>query len=40
VIALVGACLCGVGLLVAMPVVTIAAAYTFRVLQGQPVAAV
>lgn len=33
-----GICACGVGLLVAMPLVTIAAAYTFRVLQGQPVA--
>jgi hypothetical protein len=40
VIVIAGACACGIGLLVAMPIVTIAAAYTFRVLQGQPVAAV
>lgn len=38
VIAVLGACACGVGLLVALPVVTVAAAYSFRVLQGQPVA--
>ncbi len=36
--ATVGALLCGVGLLVAFPVIVIAQAYTFRVLQGQPVA--
>lgn len=36
---LVGALLCGVGLLVAYPVVFIAHAYTFRVLRGEPVAA-
>jgi uncharacterized membrane protein len=36
---LVGACLCGVGLLVAAPVVLIALAYTFRRLQGEPVTA-
>lgn len=35
----VGALLCGVGLLVALPIVVIAQAYTFRVLEGQPVAA-
>lgn len=39
-IALLGLLACFVGLLVAMPVLTVAAAYTFRVLQGQPVAAV
>lgn len=38
VIAILGACACLVGLLVAIPVVTIAAAYTFKVLRGQPVA--
>lgn len=36
---LVGALLCGVGLLAALPVVVIAQAYTFRRLRGQPVAA-
>lgn len=35
----VGAILCGVGLLVAVPVAIIAQAYTFRRLQGEPVAA-
>lgn len=35
----VGALLCGVGLLVAYPVVLIAHAYTFRTLRGEPVAA-
>ncbi len=35
----IGALLCGVGLLVAYPVVLIAHAYTFRVLRGEPVAA-
>jgi uncharacterized membrane protein len=35
----VGALLCGIGLLVAMPVVLIAQAYTYRILQGEPVAA-
>jgi uncharacterized membrane protein len=34
----VGACLCGVGLLVAIPVVIIAQAYTYRSLRGEPVA--
>jgi uncharacterized membrane protein len=38
VICIAGICACGVGLLVAIPVVTIAAAYTFKVLRGQPVA--
>lgn len=36
---IVGACLCGVGLLVAIPVVVIAQAYTFRTLTGDPVTA-
>jgi uncharacterized membrane protein len=36
---LVGALLCGVGLLVAIPVVVIAQAYTYRTLQGEQVAA-
>jgi uncharacterized membrane protein len=36
-VTLVGAALCGVGLLVAVPVVLIAYAYTFRRLQDQPV---
>jgi uncharacterized membrane protein len=40
VVALVGACLCGVGLLVAYPVVLVGYAYTYRRLQGQPVAPV
>lgn len=35
---LLGAIACLVGLFVAFPVITIAAAYTFRVLQGQPAA--
>jgi uncharacterized membrane protein len=34
---LVGACLCGVGLLVAAPVVLVALAYTYRRLQGEAV---
>jgi hypothetical protein len=34
---IVGACLCGVGLLVAIPVVVIAQAYTFRTLTNDPV---
>lgn len=37
VILLVGACLCGVGLLVAGPIVLIGTAYTYRVLHNQPV---
>jgi uncharacterized membrane protein len=37
VVTLVGACLCGVGLLVAYPVVLVGYAYTFRRLQSQPV---
>ncbi len=37
VVVLIGACLCGVGLLVAWPVVAIAGAYTFRVLNNEPV---
>lgn len=36
---IVGALLCGVGLLVAIPVVVIAQAYTYRTLQGEQVAA-
>jgi len=36
---IVGAVLCGVGLLVAIPVVVIAQAYTYRTLQGEQVAA-
>ncbi len=36
---LIGALLCGIGLLVAYPVVLIAHAYTFRVLNNEPVAA-
>lgn len=36
---IVGALACGVGLLIAVPVVVVAHAYTYRVLQGQPVAA-
>jgi uncharacterized membrane protein len=40
VVVLVGACLCGVGLLVAYPVVLVAYAYTYRRLQGQPTGAV
>ncbi|MDP4015217.1 MAG: hypothetical protein U0990_04940 [Candidatus Nanopelagicales bacterium] len=35
----IGALLCGVGLLIAIPVVVLAQAYTYRVLSGQPVAA-
>jgi uncharacterized membrane protein len=38
VICILGACACFVGLLVAIPVTTIAAAYTFKTLRGQPVA--
>jgi hypothetical protein len=38
VVTIVGACLCGVGLLVAYPVVLFAYAYTYRRLQGQPLA--
>lgn len=34
---IVGACLCGVGLLVAIPVVVLAQAYTFRTLNNDPV---
>jgi uncharacterized membrane protein len=37
-VTLLGALLCGVGLLVTVPVVLIGYAYTFRRLQGQPVA--
>jgi uncharacterized membrane protein len=37
VVTIIGACLCGVGLLVAYPVVLVAYAYTYRRLQGQPV---
>jgi uncharacterized membrane protein len=37
-VTLLGAALCGVGLLVAVPVVLIGYAYTFRRLQGRPVA--
>jgi uncharacterized membrane protein len=33
----VGACLCGLGLLVAVPLVAVAQAYTFRTLTGDPV---
>ena len=36
---IVGACLCLVGLLVAVPVVIIAQAYTYRTLNGDPVTA-
>jgi hypothetical protein len=36
---IVGACLCGVGLLAAIPVVVIAQAYTFRMLNNDPVTA-
>ncbi len=36
---IVGALLCGVGLLVAIPVVVLATAYTYRTLQGEQVAA-
>ena len=36
---IVGALLCGVGLLVAIPVVVIATAYAYRTLQGEQVAA-
>jgi len=39
VIILVGACLCGIGLLVAYPVVTIATAYAYKKFQDQPVVA-
>ncbi len=37
VVTIAGACLCGVGLLVAYPVVLVGYAYTYRRLQGQPV---
>lgn len=37
VVIVVGAILCGIGLLAAIPVVVAAAAYTFRVLQDEPV---
>ena len=37
VVLFVGALLCGIGLLVAVPIVLIAAAFTFRVLNGQQV---
>lgn len=40
VVVVIGACLCGVGLLVAWPVVAIAGAYTFRVLNNEPVSPV
>ena len=36
-ITLVGACLCGLGLLVAIPVALVGYAYTYRRLQNQPV---
>lgn len=36
---IVGACLCGLGLLVAIPVVVLAQVYTFRTLNGDPVQA-
>jgi uncharacterized membrane protein len=36
---IVGACLCGVGLLAAIPIVVIAQVYTFRTLNGDPVTA-
>ncbi|SKB09739.1 Uncharacterized membrane protein [Aeromicrobium choanae] len=39
VIVLIGACLCGLGLLVAYPVVTIATAYAYKKFRDQPVAA-
>lgn len=39
VIALVGAILCGVGLLVAIPVILVGTAFTYKKLTGQPVAA-
>ncbi|TWG92690.1 putative membrane protein [Nocardioides sp. J9] len=38
VIALVGAVLCGIGLLVAIPVILVGTAYTYKKLSGQPVA--
>jgi uncharacterized membrane protein len=37
VVLVVGACLCGIGLLVAYPVVLVATAYTYRRLQGLPI---
>jgi uncharacterized membrane protein len=37
VVVIIGALLCGVGLLVAGPVVLLGFAYTYRRLQGQPV---
>lgn len=39
VVGVVGALLCGVGLIVALPVIAIAEAYTYRRLRNQPVAA-
>jgi hypothetical protein len=36
---IVGLCLCGVGLIAAIPVILIGTAYTYRTLNGQPVAA-
>lgn len=39
VVGTVGALLCGIGLLVAFPVITIAQAWAYRTLNGQPVAA-
>ena len=36
---IVGACLCGVGLLAAIPIVVLAQVYTFRTLNGDPVQA-
>ncbi|HWU21446.1 MAG TPA: hypothetical protein VN088_07975 [Nocardioides sp.] len=39
VIYFVGEAACGVGLLVAIPVIALGSAYTYRVLQGQPVSA-
>ena len=39
VVEVIGLCLCGIGLLVAIPVVVIAQAYTFRTLSGDPVTA-
>ena len=40
VVSAIGAVLCGVGLLVAYPVVLVAQAYTFRTLRGEPVSPV
>ncbi|KQW46916.1 hypothetical protein ASC77_17100 [Nocardioides sp. Root1257] len=36
---LVGACLCGIGLIVAVPVILIGTAYTYKTLNNEPVAA-